>query len=342
MHCNNHIFWHADLTCSYIPSKQTRAAQRRFGVRNGLMEREVKRMDSGHNLGQEDEPVRHSDRKPRAVPDKSYAYNIPRFEVAHISTVLSPKPKLAATPVQLLKFLMSDAALQFCLPTSEFETMQNRSAGTITYANLLSPFEELLCAVIISRPIPHQLSLQIIRTILNAPYEFRNPVAIKTAGPRRIAKALNVARTPQTAQELDFLVDIIASNNWHNDLSKLRAQAKRGSDPEREVLRRSIRGLGRTGLDIFYRRVQWQWDEAYASVDTRALRVLGKLDMPKRAEGIAKMIEVRWTELRFEEGRREFDVEEKRRRAFVVLLERLVGADMDGRLDEVVEEAARL
>jgi hypothetical protein len=100
--------------------------------------------------------------------------------------------------------------------------------------------------------------------------------------------------------------------------------------------------LGRTGLDIFYRRVQWQWDEAYASVDTRALRVLGKLDMPKRAEGIAKMIEVRWTELRFEEGRREFDVEEKRRRAFVVLLERLVGADMDGRLDEVVEEAARL
>jgi hypothetical protein len=341
MHCNNHIFWHADLTCSYIPSQQTRAAARRFGVKNGLLEKEVKRMDSG-NLGKDDEPLRDGSRKFRAVSDKAYLYNAPLFEIPETQPMLSPKIQLSATPVQILKFLLSDAALQFCIPHSELQGMKDRSSGTITYSDLLTPFEELLCAVIFSRPIPHHLGLQIIRTILNAPYGFRNPVAIKTAGHKKVLEALNIARTPQTAEEIDFLAETISSNNWHNDLSKLHIYARNGMESEREILRQSINGLDKTGLEIFYRRVQWQWDGAYASVDNRSQSVLGKFGLPRRAEGIAKMIEVRWGELRFEEANRKHGTEEKRRRAFVMLLERAIGADTEGRIEDVIEGATRL
>jgi hypothetical protein len=343
MHCNNHIFWHADLTCSYIPSKQSRAAARQFGVRNGLPEKEVKRMDSG-NLGTDDEPVRDGSRKFRAVSDKSYLYNTPLFEIPETLPILSPKIQLPATPVQILRFLLSDAALQFCIPHSEYQDIEDRSSSssTITYYDLLTPFEELLCAVVFSRSIPHHISLQIIRTILNAPYGFRNPVAIKTAGHKKVLEALNVARTPQTAEEIDFLAETISSNNWHNDLSKLRIYARNGIESEREILRRNIKGLGRIGMETFYRRVQWQWHMAYASVDNRSQNVLEKLGLPRRAEGIVKMIEVRWGELKFEDASRDYGLEEKRRRAFVILLERAIGVDMEGRIEEIVEGAVRL
>jgi hypothetical protein len=356
MHCNNHIFWHADLTCSYLPPKKARAAARRHGVRNGFTEKEVKRVDSG-NLGKDSEPLVVVDKRiRRAIPEEAEqaeeAYKAPTpRESTTPSKYFAGSPRalsrsyLAATPVQVLKFLLSDAALEFCLPPDEFTALQEHNGNLKTYSNLLTPFEELLCAVILSRPISHRIGFRIIRTMLNAPYEFHNPVAIKTAGHRKVLEALGVARTQHketTVGEIESLAEIVSSNNWHNDLSKLRSSCKNEVESEREVLRRSIKGLGRNGLDTFYRRVQWQWDEAYPFVDARTQSTLERLGLPRRAEGIAKMIEVRWGELGFEQGIEEYGMEEKRKRAFVVLLERVAWADLEGRIVEVVEEAAKL
>jgi hypothetical protein len=107
------------------------------------------------------------------------------------------------------------------------------------------------------------------------------------------------------------------------------------------VLRRSIKGLGKIGLDIFYRRVQWQWDETFPFIDARTQAVLEKLGLPRRAEGIEKMIEVRWNELGIKDGS-DYSPEVKRRRAFVMLLERALSADTEKRLDEVLDEASRI
>jgi hypothetical protein len=68
---------------------------------------------------------------------------------------------------------------------------------------------------------------------------------------------------------------------------------------------------------------------------------LKKLGLPRRAEGIEKMIEVWWNELGIEDGS-DYSPEVKRRRAFVMLLERALGADTGKRIDEVLEEASRI
>ncbi|KAH7390773.1 hypothetical protein DE146DRAFT_662670 [Phaeosphaeria sp. MPI-PUGE-AT-0046c] len=346
MHCNNHIFWHADLTNSYVPPKRSRAAERRYGVRNGLEEKEVKKVDSGY-LGKEDdekdEPTASDKgRRSTMLEEANKATRLSRL-IASPRISLPPRPDLKASPTQVLKFLLSDAALEICRPADEVSDLSDRG-DIITYSSLITPFEELLCAVILSRPISHHLGLRTIRTLLNPPYSLRDPVAIKTAGPEKVLEALEAALTQhkgKIADEITLLADAVSSNEWHNDLERLRTLAKKGAEAEREVLRRSIKGLGKTGLEIFYRRVQWQWEEAYPLIDQRTQQALEKMGLPRRAEGLERMIEVRWRDLGFEKGS-ERDVEERRRRAFVVLLERAMGADLEGKVDEIVEEAAML
>ena len=352
---NTHVFWHAELTCSYTPSrKRTRApakkAEEEKGASNALevpqIDKNVKKVDSGYLGGKkdiEDEAALGDTRKKSATPT-------PAASQKAIKTA-QPKPKpevinpnaLKATPTQVLKFLLSDAALNVCRPNDEIEATKNNK-DLITYSQLLTPFEELLCAVILSRPISYHLGRRTIRTILNAPYSFRNPVAIQTAGTQKVLRALEGAHTQhtdRTAEELDLIAQVVSNNNWHNDLKRLRKQSKGSVEAEREVLRRSIKGLGKTGLDIFYRRVQWAWAEAYPFVDARTQVLLEKLGLPKRPEGLVKMIEVRWGEIGFRDGE-EYSDEEKRRRAFVVLIERAVGADLEKRIDDVLEEASKM
>jgi hypothetical protein len=354
LHCNNHIFWQADLTCTYTAPKRARDATRQHGVKNGL---EVKKMDSGY-LGNHyiayELALSEKRKKPSTSPELS-AIKIPKMyeeppqTINEIPKVLinspkvpneTPKPDLKASPVQVLKFLLSDASLRISHPTPE-----PIATNLTTYAQLLTPYEELLCAVILSHPIPHHLSLLTIRTLLSPPYEFRNPVAIKTAGTKKILEALETARAQHEATsvaEMAALANAIANNEWHNDLSKLRALRGHAPESERETLRRSIKGLEKGGLDIFYRRVQWQWDELYPFIDAQTQTVLQELGLSKRAEGLERMIEVRWGQVGFEDWSYEFSLEQRRKRAFVMVLERAIGVDLEGKIQEMVEEAALL
>ncbi|KAF2127935.1 hypothetical protein P153DRAFT_319037 [Dothidotthia symphoricarpi CBS 119687] len=248
-----------------------------------------------------------------------------------------------ASSTQILNFLLSDAALEWCRPEEENKDVQ-RNNNLITYSQFLSPFEELLCAVVMSRSIPYRLGLRTIRTILNPPYEFRQPVAIKMAGSAKIQQALWSARMKhkgRTAEEIDVIAAAMADNQWHNDIQKIRKQARGVTGQEREALQSTVKGMGQDGLDIFYRRIQCQWPEVYPYIDPRAQAALERLGLPTRAEGIQKMIEDRWAEFEIqEEGQGE--KEERKRRAFVILLERAVGAVEEHNTEEVVEEASHL
>jgi hypothetical protein len=316
----------------------------------------VKKMDSGY-LGSyymADAPTPFEKRKKSTTPELA-AIKTPRIEEESPQVLKDPpkiassspkssvepsKPAISATPLQVLKFLLSDASLQICHPPSK-----TIKTSRTTYSQFLTPYEELLCAVILSYPIPHHLGLDTIRTLLNQPYKFCNPVAIKTAGTKKILEAFETARAhhPETsAAEMAGLAEVFSNNEWHNDLSKLRAQHKNMSESAREALRKSIKGLGKGGLDNFYRRVQWQWDGVYPYIDARSQAALQKLGLPRRAEVLERMIEVRWGHVGFEDWSTEFSLEQRRRRAFVVVLERAVGADLEGRMEKVLEEAAKL
>lgn len=249
-----------------------------------------------------------------------------------------------ASPEQILAFLLSDKALEVCRPEDELEDLSKRGKDTATYAQSLSPFEELLCAVILSRPISHRLGLRTIRTILNPPYEFRDADTIKAAGAEKVHRALDDARTQhkgKTTEEIELIAKAVIDNDWSNDLSKIREQTKNAVEEEREILRSSIKGLGKTGLDIFYRRIQWLWDEAFPFVDVRTQASLEKLGLPSMAEELLEFVEGNWEGVKFDDNE-EADDGKKKRRAFVLLLERAVSADLEKKIDDVIVAATKM
>lgn len=287
-------------------------------------EKEVKKVDSANFEKHDDKDVGEKRKK---SPSPNEAVKAAKTEVS-----LTPEPEVSA---EVLKFLLSDAALTLTRPADAEPDYEDER----TYFDLLTPFEELLCAVVVSRPISHRLGIRTIRTLLNGPYWFHDAETIQEAGPERVRQAFDDARTQhkeKSAEEIRLLADAVLSNNWHSDLSGLRAKAKNNIAKEREILRKSVKGLGPTGLDIFFRRVQWQWEEAYPFIDQRTQQALGKLGLPTEAQELRKMIDDRWEQLGFEEGW-SADVEEKKRRAFVIVCDKAVGANLERNIGEVLK-----
>ena len=157
--------------------------------------------------------------------------------------------------------------------------------------------------------------------------------------------ALDEARTQhrqKTAEEIVGLADAVgtALGDSHEDISLERVREESGNDVEREreLLKKSVKGLGKTGLDIFFRRVQAVWTEVYPFVDGRTGSALEKFGLPGDAEELRMLLEEKWSELDVGDVDVK-DEDEKKRRVFVRLLERAVGADLEGNIDDVKAEA---
>ncbi|KAL8654732.1 MAG: hypothetical protein Q9210_001315 [Variospora velana] len=255
-------------------------------------------------------------------------------------------PQSQPDPVKLLQYLLSPASLDACRPKDEIEDLKTRGSHLRTYsASTFTPFEELICAVILSRPISHALGLRTIRTLFNKPYEFTTPKKIRSAGFEGVIKAVNEARTQhrqKTAEELVMLADAVVEHlgDGEDDVSLERVRKECGFEweKEREMLKSHIKGLGKTGLDIFARRIQAQWPNPYPFADQRTLSGLQKLGLSESAEDLKKLLGDHWTE--FDVQDLQGDEDEKKRRAFVRILERAVGVNLEGNADTVRAEAA--
>lgn len=281
---------------------------------------------------------------PAEKPSKKRKVDKPKIEGERKSGRSAPKAQ--PSNEKLLNYLLSDAATDLCRPEDEAKDIESRGSDTKTYSSTaLSPFEELMCAVVLSRPISHRLGLRTIRTILNAPYNFTDPQAITKAGTEKQQQALSDAKTQhkgKTAEQIGLIAEVIASKFGKNDtdtsLEKLREQAKKDWDTERDLLQENIKGLGKTGLDIFFRRVQWLWPESFPFVDDRTARGIEKLGLPKNPDELVKLLDQHWGKL--ETGSlAKGDKETKKRRAFVVICERATGADLEGKSEALLEAA---
>ncbi|KAL8741132.1 MAG: hypothetical protein Q9190_006228 [Brigantiaea leucoxantha] len=251
----------------------------------------------------------------------------------------------AVDSTQLIKFLLSPSSLDLCRPKDEIEDIKNRGDQLRTYSSsAFSPFEELVCAVILSRPISHTLGLRSIRTIFNPPYNLTTPRKIREAGYEGVRKALDEARTQhrqKTAEELVMLANAFAEalGDGEEDvfLAKVTKDAGHDLEKEREILKNHVKGLGSTGLDIFVRRVQWLWLAAYPFTDARTRSSLEKLGLPGDAEQLKALMENSWEQLDAEDI--EGDMAAKKRKAFVRILERAVGLDLEGNMDSAKSSA---
>ncbi|KAI1857138.1 hypothetical protein JX265_011339 [Neoarthrinium moseri] len=263
----------------------------------------------------------------------------------------SPSPKAEAdeagsspTASQVLHFLLSDASLPYTVPESEASAPKE----VRIYASArLSAFEELLAAVVLSRPISHRLGQRTIRTMLNEPYSFHTPGAIKEAGKDKVLQSLWDARTQhkdKTADQAFGLAEVVtemwAESDDDGSLDACREQAGHDVEKERQWLKKSVKGLGDTGLDIFCRRVQWLWEELYPFVDKRTADALEELGLPKTAEDLRDLIASEWAALEIGDLGVE-DEDQRKRRAFVLVLEKAVGASLEKGVEKVKREAAK-
>ncbi|KAL8657219.1 MAG: hypothetical protein Q9226_002136 [Calogaya cf. arnoldii] len=285
-----------------------------------------------------------NDTKPSAVPSKRKAKSndapakAPRRS-ARGATQVQPDP------IALINYLISPESLDSCRPKDEIEDVKNRGSGWRTYSSLtFSPFEELMCAVILSRPISHGLGLRSIRTLLNHPYNLTTPKKIRDGGFESVIKAVNEARTQhrqKTAEELVILADAVVDHLGDGDedvnLEKVQRECDHDWEKEKEMLKKHVKGLGKTGLDIFGRRIQSHWPELYPFADQRTLSGLQKLGLPSTAEELKTQLDDHWSELNLQGINGNDD--EKKRKVFVQVLERAVGVDLEGNADGVRAEA---
>ncbi len=315
------------------PEKVSKAEERTQAQNNS------KANDTATNTNKEAKSRNHGTTKKRKAGDSTSSSN------------KAPRRSARSTPSQpinqlkLLQYLLSPASLDLCRPKDETEDLKNKDANTRTYStSSFTSFEELVYATILSRPIGHMLGLRSIRTIFNPPYELTTPKKIREAGNDGCRAALEKARTQhrqKTAEELVILADAVAETlgTGEDDLSLGRVREECGSvEEQRGMLRKNVKGLGKTGLDIFGRRIQAGWAEWFPFVDGRTMEAVEKLGLPCSAEGLREVVEKHWAELEVGDFEARDD-EEKKREVFVRILERAVGADLEGKIDDVKAEA---
>jgi hypothetical protein len=256
-------------------------------------------------------------------------------------------PTTPIDTVKLLNYLLSPTSLSLCRPRDETEDLKTRGANARAYStSTFTPFEELVCALILSRPIGHMLGLRSIRTIFNEPYDFTTAKKIHEAGYEGVREALDAARTQhrqKTAEEIVGMASMVVKDPEmdEDDLGMygLREACNKNAEEEGKMLKSNVKGLGKTGLDIFGRRIQGVWEEWYPFLDERTRKAVEGLGLLGGAEELRKMMEEKWEEL--ETGDIEAQNEaEKKRKAFVTILERAVGADLEGNIEALRAQAA--
>jgi hypothetical protein len=84
--------------------------------------------------------------------------------------------------VKLIKFLPSPRALELCENSKTDPPFSDAKIEKDYFTPTLTPFEYLLCAIIVSHPISHVLGQRTIKTVLNDPWNFSDPKNILKAG----------------------------------------------------------------------------------------------------------------------------------------------------------------
>ncbi|KAI9731865.1 MAG: hypothetical protein M1818_007730 [Claussenomyces sp. TS43310] len=277
-------------------------------------------------------------------------------------------PSTKSSPLKIIQFLLSpkseplytrhdakrhDAASSS--PTAQQKTATQPSAARGYFSADLTPWEQLLCAVILSRPISHTLGQRTIATILNPPYVYTTPREVRRAGPDGVHAAMEAARTQhrqKTAAEIcaaaDVVLDRFARGGGDDgdgdgdgtDLRGLR-EAVAGDDivaGVRKLLMDNIKGVGQTSCDIFLRRVQAcpGWDAVFPYIDDKTRTALEKLGLPAEAPDLVRLIEDNSENLNVE-GQGDGDDDDTTKRCFILILERALGISLEGNEGEITK-----
>ncbi|KAK4686165.1 hypothetical protein P7C73_g3963, partial [Tremellales sp. Uapishka_1] len=203
----------------------------------------------------------------------------------------------------------------------------------------ITPFQNLVCAAILSKPLSHKLGLRTIQTLLNPPFGIRTIDDLDEAGYEGRRKVMWDARTQhkeKTASQLGDLVEgvreLCGDGASEEDLAGLvgvREKIKGMKVDEAvkvvEKTLTAIKGIGPGGVTIFLRRVQADWEEVFPYADGKSMEAavaMGLVSKGVGAEELAKIVD-------------------GDRAKYVRLLDVLVGLNLEKKLDEAVYKCGR-
>ncbi|KAK5095337.1 hypothetical protein LTS08_008237 [Lithohypha guttulata] len=273
-----------------------------------------------------------------------------------------------ATSKQIVNFLLSKDSLPYCYPSDELEAANSgkfKKCYSLTPPSLFTPFEHLVTAHLISKPLSHTLGMRSARTLLNDPYSFGTPGKMRAAGEKKIWDALEEARTQHRQKTASYLYDMAVQYSDPNnkgdtgdmgDSDEMLELATRandgGSRATIEYIKSTVKGMGDTGAQIFCRRVQAceGWGEAiWPYADPRSIDALRELGVKVAdAENLQEMIEsdVDWDKvgdmglLEEKKGVDDKDYEVQVAVELVTVLERAIGCVLEGKVDQLRSAAA--
>jgi hypothetical protein len=306
----------------------------------------------------EDHPSRAGQKRktPPADESKSKPEAKTQRQGARSSTRNKTNP---ASPKQLLNFLLSSAALPYCFPEDELEDARKSKtykSYSLTSPSSFTPFEHLLCAHLLSKPLSHKLGMRSIRTLLNEPFSLTSAEKIASAGEKRVWEGLEQARTQHRQKTASYIFGTAESYNDSETMFQLAEEANNdGPQGVIDHIKNTVPGLGAIGGTIFCRRVQCVdgWGDAlWPYVDDKSLEALREIGIPvSDAEDLQSALEreVDWDkvgdmglhERDLSKGQLVGEQEETQIQAeFVVALERALGCVLEGKVQELRNAAA--
>ncbi|KPI34455.1 uncharacterized protein AB675_1404 [Cyphellophora attinorum] len=223
-------------------------------------------------------------------------------------------------------------------PAEDAGHQATKDQKLLTYPDSsLTPFQNLVCALILSKPLSHRLGTRTINTLLNPPFGLRTVDDLDEAGFEGRRKVMWEARTQhkeKTATQLGDLVEGVRAICGDDDLENLEGlrkqlkglDVKAAQDKVQEVLTDGIKGVGPTGVGIFLRRVQGQWEEVFPYVDDRALAAAREFGL---VDGNGKLGSARDLAKLLNDDQAEF----------VKLLDVLIGIQLEKKMDEALKTA---
>ena len=152
-------------------------------------------------------------------------------------------------------------------------------------------FKLLVLSLLLSTRISAEQASRAMRALLDAGWTTPEKMAASTWEQRTLVLNSNgYARYDESTARMLADTTKLLHDRWHGDLRRLREEAGRDPERERELLQ-EFKGIGEVGADIFCREVQPAWTELMPFVDARAARSATDLGLPADPPELRRLVD---------------------------------------------------
>lgn len=175
----------------------------------------------------------------------------------------------------------------------------------------LNPFQDLVAACMVSKPFSHRVATRAINDLFAEENSLTSHQEVLDFGHDKVyvlfvldwvradegfrLESLHRSKTlhkDKTTSQIIGLAEVCQSTfDGDSTLSSLRDQASHDPEAERALIVKSFKGYGPKTVDIFFRRVQVEWEEVYPFADEATLKAARGVGLDvDDAEGLRRLV----------------------------------------------------